>query len=211
MPLFATLILLCKATTADEFNRRNRQLMFALLTLLSYTSFRPDPPVVLVQPAGSIKIEPGNTTLADVANELTKDTKILILKTDFPLRRNTTLEGAALDNAYVFLNSSVILEKVNSTYTDCKSISDPKDVTDVTCGIVENVSAENFTDFWSLTGRVIVASEIEPVLKYGLANPFTPNVWNCFFYFLLMIVLVCWAMSHYATIDVQTRFAKKNN
>ena len=185
--------------------------MFALLTLLSYTSFRPDPPVVLVQP-GSIKIEPGNTTLADVANKLTKDTKILILKTDFPLRRNTTLEGAALDKAYVFLNSSVILEKVNSTYTDCKSISDPTKVTaDVTCGIVANVSTEDFKGFWNETDYVIVASEIEPVLKYGLANPFTPNVWNCFFYFLLMIVLVCWAMSHYATIDVQTRFAKKNN
>ena len=189
--------------------------MFALLSLLSYTSFRPDPPVILVKPVAPIKIEAG-TTMEQLAGELKKDTKILILKTDFSLRKsdNSTLESVNLDDTYVFLNSSELFDAVNTTYDKCDIISTPDDVTDqVTCGIVSNVSTTDFSAFWekSAAGYVIVASEIEPALKYGLANPFTPNVWNCFFYFLLMIVLVCWAMSHYATIDVQTRFAKKNN
>lgn len=187
--------------------------MIPLVFLVSYTSFRPDLPVVLVRGTDTIKIEP-DTTLDDIAAALKKETPILFLKTGFPLRRRTDLTPTELTDTYVFPNSSVIWRAANKTYEECTEIEDKSGITGQTvCAVVSNVTdARELADlFASAAGRLIVISEAEPKLKYGLPNPFTPNVWNCFFYFLLMIVLISWAMSHYATIDVQTRFAKKNN
>lgn len=201
--------------TADGFNRQNRQSMIPLVFLVSYTSFRPDLPVVLVRGADTITIGE-QTTLDDIAADLKKETRILFIKTGFPLRRSTgfTLPAEITDTLYVFPNSSVVWRAANKTYEECTEIEEKSGIKDETvCAVASNVTdgtelAEWFT---RTTGRLVVISEAEPKLKYGLPNPFTPNVWNCFFYFLLMIVLISWAMSHYATIDVQTRFAKKNN
>ena len=187
--------------------------MIPLVFLVSYTSFRPDLPVVLVRGADTIKIEP-DTTLDDIAAALVKETPILFLKTGFPLRRSTKFDASGLTDAYVFPNSSVIWRAANKTYETCTEIEDQSGITpENVCAVVNNITdtTELAGLFANATGRLIVISEAEPKLKYGLPNPFTPNVWNCFFYFLLMIVLISWAMSHYATIDVQTRFAKKNN
>jgi formate-dependent nitrite reductase membrane component NrfD len=55
----------------------------------------------------------------------------------------------------------------------------------------------------------VIAAETVPTFSYGVANPFTVNVWNAFFVSVALLFLAIWAVYHFAQIDVQTRFAPK--
>ena len=59
-------------------------------------------------------------------------------------------------------------------------------------------------------GGLVIATDHYPEFKkVGKSNPFTPGVWNCFFFIIFTISFIIWSMIHYSNIDVQTRFAKK--
>lgn len=179
---------------------------------LCYVLIPADLPVVAVKPFQAIA---ENATLEQFASTLTADSKIVAFSCDVPLRRTVKPESgivstiAADPGFVVFQNSSAIYTKMNEL--QCTDVSDPTVVQK--CGIVSGVTDENFAGYLNQVpaDTTVIIFEKQPEVSYGVANPFTPTIWNCFFYFLLMIVLICWAMKHFATISVQEKFAKKNN
>lgn len=173
-----------------------------LLSLISYIVLENDPPVIFAY----IKDQEITKSLYETFED--KKNAFIIR----PSRSNVTIRiskldtfktcDIGLDQVYVYQNSTELQQiyDLNGTsgYTVQEEIIDTFDKG--TCEIIKNKQSDVL---------VIVTDHYPEFPKVGYSNPFTPGVWNCFFFILFTLSFIIWSMIHYANIDVQTRFAKK--
>lgn len=173
--------------------------MFLFLSLISYLMYHDDPPVIFAYHKGEVisgsllnyargksvyVCRPSNSTIPVRISQLDK------FKCD-DITNNTI---------YVYPNSTDLQEVYNLNSTQPNIIHEElvSDINDV-CTIIQNHKES----------LILVTDHYPEFKKVGYSNPFTPGVWNCFFFILFTLSFIIWSMIHYANIDVQTRFAKK--
>ncbi|OHS94490.1 hypothetical protein TRFO_11114 [Tritrichomonas foetus] len=170
-----------------------------LLSLISYSIYTNDPPVVFAYH----KTTPITENDFDSFYNAHKN-DIIVIRSNGTLRKSQIAEyigvqcegGASVDLSRV---------RVYKPTSQLPSILEGENVRPVG-------SAQQVCDILKEDYQYIVAAEATPTVgKVGYSNPFTPGVWNCFFMIIICIAFIIWSMIHYASIDVQTRFAKKIN
>lgn len=171
---------------------------FFISSIISYTIYDNDPPVVLAYKNG----EPLTGSLLDLVSSNKEN--LLLITISKPVRKSTiqdtfagspcTGKSISTSNTYVYPHYPdfpTLLTNYASKVSNVESI-------DEFCQLVDDKSL------------IIIGENVaENSPKAGYSNPFTPGVWNCFFFIIFTISFVIWAMIHYANIDVQTKFAKK--
>ena len=108
---------------------------------LAYVLIPADLPVVMVRPTKTTVT--AQTTLEELAADLTMDDQIVVMSCNFSLRRTVPTAVTSVlqskQDLYVFQNSSVIYEKI-----DALNCTEANEITEITrCGIAA-VTEENF-------------------------------------------------------------------
>ncbi|KAK8893717.1 hypothetical protein M9Y10_022145 [Tritrichomonas musculus] len=171
--------------------------MFYILSLIAYKVFLNDPPVIFLYNGKDIKgsiidaVEENNK-IATLIRPSTSNISVRISNIDELSNCNNTID---LNKIFVYPNSTDLETLVNSPgYT----------ITEVNVNSIADACSK-LTE-----GGLVIATDHYPEFKkVGKSNPFTPGVWNCFFFIIFCLSFIIWSMIHYANIDVQTRFAKK--
>ena len=174
--------------------------MFIILSFIAYYVYQNDPPVIFAYNKDGV--------IKDSLYENAKKAKdsghtITIIRPDsskIPIRISNinSFNCVPYDQIFVFPNN-----------TDLQKIVDEFQPEEV------NVNIDKLGDIcdtfknYENNGLVIVTDHYPEFKKVGYSNPFTPGVWNCFFFIIFTISFIIWSMIHYSNIDVQTRFAKK--
>ena len=178
--------------------------MFFLFSLISYTVYVNDPPIVLATVPGT---EVSNiNTLTEFYNQYSTSGQGIIIRTppDHPIRKaqirefntDSCTDKIALNNTLVFRNTT----ELNALSAAHQDIVHNVATVQEACTLINQMDNIAF----------IIVGEGNPTqIGYHKANPFLPGVWNCFFACILVIAFIIWSMIHYANIDVQTRFSKK--
>lgn len=171
--------------------------MLFILSLITYKVFLNDPPVIFLYKKETTFSE---SILKAVQNNGNKATLVRPTSSNFSVRISNldqiTSCGVSLSNIYVYPNSTDL-------ETICNNPSEYR---------ITQVNISYYTDACDLfkSDDLIIATDHYPEFKkVGKSNPFTPGVWNCFFFIIFCLSFIIWSMIHYANIDVQTRFAKK--
>ena len=178
--------------------------MFLIFSLISYLIFQDDPPVIFayslaegVDFSGSlVKAAEGKNVYIYRPSNANVTVRVSQLE---QFKSSCSIE---LDKIYVYQNSTDLQTIYNSNSTSGKIIEELVSAANISgmCNDIKNHASE---------GIVLVTDHYPEFKKVGYSNPFTPGVWNCFFFILFTLSFVIWSMIHYANIDVQTRFAKK--
>ncbi|KAK8895066.1 hypothetical protein M9Y10_023508 [Tritrichomonas musculus] len=171
--------------------------MFYILSLITYKVFLNDPPVIFLYKkdatfSGSIlEAVESNGKTATLVRPSSSNLSVRISN----IAQIQTACSISLSDIYVYPNS-----------TDLETICNTPgyQITQI------NISSyEDACDFLKQNILVIATDHYPEFKKVGYSNPFTPGVWNCFFFIIFCLSFIIWSMIHYANIDVQTRFAKK--
>ena len=172
--------------------------MFLILSIISYKVFTNDPPVILAYNkdggiAGSLVDAVKNAKSATIIRPTSSSITIRVSSLD------SSFCDLELDQVYVYPNTTDLEKVYGLNGTDGISITEfNADSIESACDAIVNG-----------TGLIIAAEHYPEFPKVGYSNPFTPGVWNCFFFIIFCLSFIIWSMIHYANIDVQTRFAKK--
>lgn len=169
--------------------------MFLFLSLISYLMFHDDPPVIFAyRENGDIS----GSLLSNVKNK-----PVYIFRpsnSTTPVRISNLDKFSCVDKSkiYVYQNSTDLQDIYNLNSTQHNIYEELVSSLDGICDKIKKGES-----------LVIVTDHYPEFKKVGYSNPFTPGVWNCFFFILFTLSFIIWSMIHYANIDVQTRFAKK--
>lgn len=177
--------------------------MFLILSLITYKIFQDDPPVIFayckdVSFTGSLfKYVEDNNKAVYIYRPINSTIKVRISQIS-----SFSCDPITTDKIYVYQNSTDLQEIYNLNSTR-KNIYETLVSSDSLAGMCDEIKKHESD------GIIIVTDHYPEFKKVGYSNPFTPGVWNCFFFILFTLSFVIWSMIHYANIDVQTRFAKK--
>lgn len=174
-----------------------------LLSLISYIVLENDPPVIFAY----IKDQEITKSLYETFED--KKNAFIIR----PSRSNVTIRISKLDTFKDTCKIGLDKVYVYQNSTELQQIYDKNGTTGYTVQeqIIDGFDADacNYITDKDSNVLVIVTDHYPEFPKVGYSNPFTPGVWNCFFFILFTLSFIIWSMIHYANIDVQTRFAKK--
>lgn len=173
--------------------------MFYILSLITYKVFLNDPPVIFLYKNG----EPISGSIIDAVENSNKRATLIRPSTSNISVRISNINELSNCNNNIDLNKIFVYP--NSTDLETLVNSPGYTITEVNVSSIREACSKLLTT----QGLVIATDHYPEFKKVGKSNPFTPGVWNCFFFIIFCLSFIIWSMIHYANIDVQTRFAKK--